>query len=169
MFHSSSAGRTEDSAAVWSAALPYLVSVESPEGADTVPNFASSVAVSAAEFRDTVLGAYPEADLSGPVSEWIGEASLTGSGRVGSVLIGGVSVPGTALRSLFGLRSTALSFRCSEDAVTIVSLGYGHGVGMSQYGANVMASEGADFREILANYYPGTELRDMGAVILIPD
>lgn len=158
VFHSSSAGRTEDSGTVWSASLPYLVSVESPESADTVPNYVSGVTVSASEFRDTVLSAYPEADLSGPVSEWIGEPQLTGSGRVSSVPIGGVSVPGTALRSLFGLRSTALTFETSGETVTITSTGYGHGVGMSQYGANVMASEGADFREILENYYPGTQL-----------
>ncbi len=160
-FHSSSAGRTEDSGSVWSASLPYLVSVESPESAETVPNYVSGVTVSATEFRDTILGAYPEADLSGPVSAWIGEPVLTGSGRVSSVPIGGVSVPGTVLRSLFGLRSTALSFEASGDTVTLTSTGYGHGVGMSQYGANVMASEGADFREILANYYPGTELREL--------
>lgn len=157
-FHSSSAGRTEDSGTVWSASLPYLVSVESPESAETVPGYVSSITMSASEFRDTILAAYPEADFSGPVSEWIGEAALTGSGRVSSVLIGGVSVPGTALRSLFSLRSTALTFETSGETVTITSTGYGHGVGMSQYGANVMASEGADFREILANYYPGTEL-----------
>lgn len=158
-FHSSSAGKTEDSGTVWSASLPYLVSVDSPESAETVPGYEASVTVSAQEFKETVLGAYPEADLTGPASEWIGACEFTGSGRVGSVRIGGVSVPGTALRALFGLRSTALSFSVSGDTVTITSLGYGHGVGMSQYGANVLAAGGMGYADILTWYYTGTEVK----------
>ncbi|MBR0207551.1 MAG: SpoIID/LytB domain-containing protein, partial [Oscillospiraceae bacterium] len=83
-FHSSSASRTENSADVWSA-VPYLVSVESPETAEDVPNYVSVVRCSPIDFRDTVLSAHPEADFSGPEESWTGETRLDASGRVASV------------------------------------------------------------------------------------
>ena len=85
-------------------------------------------------------------------------ADPDGSGRVESVELGGVAVPGKTLRRLFSLRSTAFSLTCTEAGFLFTVTGYGHGVGMSQYGAAVMAREGADYRRILAHYYPGTEL-----------
>ena len=94
---------------------------------------------------------------------WITDPLLTSSGRISSVLIGGAPVTGAELRSLFGLRSTAIEFSATDSSVTMTSTGYGHGVGMSQYGAQTMALEGADYREILANYYPGTELKAYGS------
>ncbi len=159
VFHSSSSGKTEDAGEVWSVPVPYLVSVDTPESAETVPSYTVSVTVSASEFKETVLSAHPEAELNGEPTGWITDPLLTSSGRISSVLIGGVPVTGAELRSLFGLRSTAIEFSATASAVTMTSTGYGHGVGMSQYGAQTMALEGADYREILANYYPGTELK----------
>ena len=75
-----------------------------------------------------------------------------------SVEIGGESFTGQELREAFSLRSTAFTLDCTGEAFLFTVTGYGHGVGMSQYGANVMAEGGADYREILAHYYPGTEL-----------
>lgn len=158
VFHSSSSGRTEASGEIWSEALPYLVSVETPESEATVPDFVSTVTVSADDFRETVRAQYPDADLSGDLSTWLGASVLDASGRLGSVTVGGVPLTGAQIRSLFGLRSTAIELSVGEGAVTLTTRGYGHGVGLSQYGANVMAQEGADFEEILANYYPGTEI-----------
>ncbi len=158
VFHSSSPGMTEDASQVWGGGEPYLVSVESPESADTVPNFVTSVTVSAEEFKNTVLAAHPEADLSGDPQTWLGVPVLSGSGRLSTVTVGGATVRGTELRSLFGLRSTAIQLTAGPSTVTMTSSGYGHGVGMSQYGAQVMALNGASFEEILENYYPGTEL-----------
>ena len=159
VFHSSSAGMTEDSAEVWNA-RPYLVSVESPETAEDVPNYVTSVTVSAADFAAKISGAYPEADLSGEPITWLGPVTNDGSGRVESAEIGGVQVPGTELRTLFSLRSTAFTLNCTDSGFLFTVTGYGHGVGMSQYGANVMAGSGSDYREILAHYYPGTELTE---------
>lgn len=156
-FHSSSAGRTESSAAVWSD-VPYLVSVSSPEDADTVPNYVSSLSVCDIDFRDTVLYLHPEADFTGASDDWIGKVSYTDGGRVDSIVIGGVSIRGTELRSLFSLRSTAFEISKTEDGFTFTVTGYGHGVGMSQYGANTMAKDGKTYREILAHYYPDTTL-----------
>lgn len=156
-FHSSSASRTENSADVWSA-VPYLVSVESPETAEDVPNFISTVVCSPIDFRDTVLSAHPEADFSGPEEEWIGELRRDGSGRVASAVLGGTQIPAAELRKLFSLRSTAFELVYQDGVFTFTAAGFGHGVGMSQYGADKMARLGADYREILAHYYPGTEL-----------
>ena len=157
VFHSSSAGRTEDSAAIWQAE-PYLVSVESPETADDVPNYVSSVTVSPEDFRETVLAAHPEAEFGEDPAFWLGAAVHDASGRVESVDIGGVQVPGTELRTLFELRSTAFALDYTAEGFLFTVTGYGHGVGMSQYGANVMAQDGADYEEILTHYYPGAEL-----------
>lgn len=154
-FHSSSAGATEDCGEVWNP-RPYLVSVSSPETAETVPNFISSLRCAALDFRDTILSACPEADFSGPEEEWVGELRRDASGRVASVTVGGAELRGTALRSLFSLRSTAFTLAYEEGWFVFTVAGFGHGVGMSQYGARLMAEGGANYREILAHYYPGT-------------
>ena len=156
-FHSSSAGATEDCGQVWNPS-PYLVSVSSPETAEDVPNFVSTVDCTPLDFRDTLLYAHPEADFTGEESGWIGEVRLDGSGRVASAVLGGVSMKGTELRQLFGLRSTAFCLEYTGESFRFTVTGYGHGVGMSQYGANVMAREGGTYTGILAHYYPGTVL-----------
>ena len=157
-FHSSSAGATEDCGAVWNP-RPYLVSVSSPETAGDVPGYLSSLRCAPLDFRDVVLSAYPEADFSGPEESWIGALARDGSGRVESLELGGVPIPGTALRKLFSLRSTAFGLEYSEGTFVFTVTGFGHGVGMSQYGAMVLAREGWDYRQILAHYYAGTEMR----------
>ena len=155
-FHSSSAGATEASGSIWSE-RPYLISVSSPETEEDVPNFVSRVDCTELDFRDTLLSAHPEADFTGDASGWVGEISRDESGRVASVVLGGVSVSGTELRSLFALRSTAFELEY-DGGFHFTVTGYGHGVGMSQYGAKVMAEDGADYRAILAHYYTGCEL-----------
>ena len=119
--------------------MPYLVSVPSPETADDVPNYISTLRCSPIDFRDTVLSAHPEADVA-------------------SVVLGGVEVGGIELRSLFSLRSTAFELTYDSSAFTFTVTGFGHGVGMSQYGADKMARQGADYVQILTHYYPGTIL-----------
>ena len=158
VFHSSSPGSTEESAQIWNA-LPYLVSVSSPETARDVPGFVSELRCAPLDFRDVILSACPEADFSGPEEGWIGPAERDASGRVAFQELGGVAIPGKELRALFSLRSTAFSLSYEEGVFLFTVTGFGHGVGMSQYGAMVMARDGADYREILSHYYPGTELR----------
>ena len=156
-FHSSSAGATEDSGAVWNA-LPYLISVSSPENAESVPGYVSTLELSRLDFRDSLLSVRPDADLSTEPEKWLGELRRDASGRVETAVIGGKEFAGTELRSLFGLRSTAFTLEYDGELFRFTVTGYGHGVGMSQYGANVMAAGGADYAQILAHYYPGTEL-----------
>ena len=156
-FHSSSAGCTEDCGAIWSE-LPYLISVPSPEDENSVPNYISYLELSPLDFRDTLLHFYPEADFSGEEAQWLGEVFPENSGRVDRLMLGGISIPGTRLREMFALRSTAFTLEYTGESFLFTVTGFGHGVGMSQYGANVMASQGADYTAILAHYYPGAAL-----------
>ena len=158
VFHSSSAGQTAASGEVWVHDLPYLVSVKSPETSDSVPNFVSTVVVTVADFKATVLKFYPSAVFSKDRSTWVTGITHTPSGRISTLSIGGVTVTGTSLRAMFGLRSTAASVSVGDKEVTFTTTGYGHGVGMSQYGANAFAAQGKTYRDILAWYYTGVTL-----------
>jgi stage II sporulation protein D len=155
VFHSSSAGRTEESSAVWQESLPYLVSVDSPESEANVPDYISTVTVSAKDFKETVVSHYPNAVFSEDKSTWVTDITYTDSGRIATLKLGGITVTGPSLRSMFGLRSTAASIEVGEEDVTFKTTGYGHGVGMSQYGANTLALEGKGYRDILSWYYTG--------------
>ena len=157
-FHSSSIQKTETSGNVWTTDLPYLLSVDSPETADNVPNYISTVTVVRSVFIDKIIDEYPDAVLDGDEGAWISGIIHTESGRVLELLIGGVPIKGTDLRSMFNLRSTALSIEWAGGDVLFTTIGFGHGVGMSQYGANVMASTGKDYSEILSAYYTGVTL-----------
>ncbi len=156
VFHSSSAGRTAAAGDVWSGDLPYLVSVDSPEGEETVPNYYSTVTFTAAEAKEKLLAAHPELKLSGTPDRWFGAAAENGSGRVETVAVGGTDIEGTELRRIFGLRSACFTVAADSESVTFRVTGYGHGVGMSQYGANQLAREGKTWQEILEWYYTGT-------------
>ena len=154
-FHASSAGATESSAALWGRALPYLVSVPSPETAADVPGFVTTVELSADELRAGVRALSPDADLSGPPETWLGERVLDAGGRVAAMRLGGVALPGEKIRARFALRSTAFTLAWTGRSFLFTVTGNGHGVGLSQYGANVMARGGSTWQEILGHYYPG--------------
>lgn len=156
-FHASSPGATADCGRVWNP-VPYLVSVFSPETPETVPELISAVELSALDFRDTLLHERPEADFTGGEADWVQNIERDESGRVSRAVIGGAEFSGTRLRSLFSLRSSCFTLEYTGRSFLFTVSGFGHGVGMSQHGANLMAADGADYREILAHYYPGTEL-----------
>jgi len=163
-FHASSAGYTENCAVLWGRPLPYLVSVESPETAADVPDFVSTVEVAPEEFREVILSAYPQAAITETTPpDWLGTRSLDTSGRVAGVRVGGVSIPGVKMRSLFSLRSANFTLEWTGHSFLFTVTGSGHGAGMSQYGANVMAQNHSTWQEILAHYYPGTELSALTA------
>ena len=110
------------------------------------------------EFRTLVAEEYPQADLTGPVSGWLSDFVWEPSGTVSRVKVGGVSMTGGQVRKLLGLRSACFSVSVRGEEMTFHVTGYGHGVGMSQYGANAMARQGKNFREILNWYYTGTQV-----------
>ena len=155
-FHSSSAGATQDAADVWTSSLPYLQSVASPENEDTVPNYHSTVSLSASDLKAKLQAALPEASLTGDPSTWFTNIQQEPNGTVTSLTVGGVAVKGSRLRTILGLRSACFTISFDGDTVAFSVTGYGHGVGMSQYGANVLAADGMDYREILEWYYTGT-------------
>ena len=108
--------------------------------------------------RSKLLAQYPQADLSGEPAGWFANLVPNSAGGVETVDIGGVTVGGGSLRTLFGLRSTSFTVSASADGVTFSVTGYGHGVGMSQYGANALAKEGKSYDEILKWYYTGIDV-----------
>jgi len=156
-YFSCSGGRTESAAAVWGSDVPYLRSVDSP-GEENCARYSDSVVVPLDAFRSAILKAAPSADLSGEPAGWFGGETETDGGGVASLEIGGAALTGTKLRSLFSLRSTLFTVSVVPEGVRFDTKGYGHRVGMSQYGAEAMAENGADAAAILSHYYPGTEL-----------
>ena len=155
VFHSSSAGRTAEAGDVWSGDVPYLRSVDSPEGEETVPNYYSTVSFTAAEAKALLAAAHPELTYSGGPDKWFGEAERDESGRVGAVEVCGTPLRGVEVRRIFSLRSACFTIDAQADGVTFRVTGYGHGVGMSQYGANELARQGKTWQEILTWYYAG--------------
>ena len=130
-----------------------------PETADDVPNFISTVEVAPEDFRETILSEYPGCAITETLPpDWLGARTLDTGGRVASIRVGGTPISGTKMRSLFSLRSASFTLEWTGRSFLFTVTGYGHGAGMSQYGANVMAREGSTWREILSHYYPGTEL-----------
>ena len=151
-YFSCSGGVTEDAVAVWGADVPYLQSVESP-GEEQAAHYTDTVTFSAEEFASR-LGI----SLTGRPSGWFSNITYTEGGGVASIKIGTESFSGTQLRRLLGLRSTAFEIATEDDSISVTTRGYGHRVGMSQYGANAMAASGSTYGEILTYYYQGTQL-----------
>ena len=151
-YFSCSGGRTEDALAVWGTEVPYLKSVESP-GEENAVHYTDRVYFTASELEQKLSITFPENRDS-----WTGGVTYTAGGGVASIRIGDKSFNGTELRKLLGLRSTAFRIRAEDDGLTFETRGYGHRVGMSQYGADAMALDGHTYEEILAHYYPGTQL-----------
>ncbi len=163
VFHSSSAGQTRAAGEVWVSDLPYLQAVASPEPGDAIPNYYSRAEFTAEEFREKVAAALPEADLSGDMDTWLKNPVTDTAGSVETVELGGVTVKGSTVRSILGLRSACFEWEVQEGTLVFFVTGFGHGVGMSQYGANQMAAEGADYREILTHYYTGVTVEPYSA------
>ena len=153
VFHSSSAGKTAEAGDVWSGDVPYLRSVDSPEGEETVPNYYSAAEFTAAEAKTLLAQAHPELTFSGGPDKWFGAAERDDSGRVSTVEVCGAPLRGVEVRRIFSLRSACFTIDAAAEKVTFRVTGYGHGVGMSQYGANELARQGKMWQEILMWYY----------------
>ncbi len=151
-FHAVSPGKTESAENVWGAEVPYLVSVES-EGDSVSPKFRSSLTVNAREF-----GAKLGLETDDPPEEWLGETEYSDAGTLLRAQIGGKTFTGQELRRIFGLQSAAFTIAFDDGGFTFDVKGWGHGVGLSQYGADYLARHGMTWREIIAHYYPGTEI-----------
>lgn len=151
-YFSCSGGRTEDALAVWGTDIPYLQAVDSP-GEENATYFVDAVELTASEFS-SLMGISP----TGSADSWLGAVTYTDGGGVDTMVIAGKAFSGTEIRQKLGLRSTAFSMYATRDEIYISTRGFGHRVGMSQYGAEAMAVRGSDYQEILYHYYPGTQL-----------
>lgn len=147
-YFSSSGGSTEAALAVWGADFPYLQAVSSPE-----PVESDTVCYTLTEFQQRLGKSF-----SGNPDEWLGTVTYTEGGGVETMEICGEVYTGVELRSLLRLRSTAFQIVSEGENILITTRGYGHRVGMSQYGANTMAEAGSTWQQILQHYYPGAIL-----------
>lgn len=150
-FFSTSNGHTENSEEVFSKALPYLRSVDSSWDSEVSPVFHSKVEMSLSDF-------YTKLDLPYQKKLDVKVLEKTEAGSVKKIKINGKTFKGTEVRTKLGIRSTSFEFQVNGSNVLIETEGYGHGVGMSQYGALAMAKKGYQYQEILKYYYQGTEI-----------
>jgi len=153
LYHACSGGMTENSENVYPQALPYLVGVVS-EGEQQHSRYYGEVTVSAEDFEAAMKNFSPSIRLSGVQ---IGQIKRFESGRVESIEIGNETFTGREVRSVFSLNSANFTVS-TGDSVTFSTIGFGHGVGMSQAGAGAMAQRGATYEEILKHYYTGVTI-----------
>ncbi len=150
-FFSTSNGFTENSEDYWEGELPYLRSVESPWDEDISPKFIDQTIFSRAELEKIL-----NIDLSNQIEDF--QLTRTESKRVAKATIGGESFTGRDIRDFLKLPSNDFTITKKNNHYVFTTKGYGHGVGMSQYGANGMAQEGKDYTEIVEHYYQGTQI-----------
>ncbi|MBP3627323.1 MAG: stage II sporulation protein D [Clostridia bacterium] len=149
VYSASSCGKTQNAADVWGGKYPYLVSVDSEWDKLSTDNI-SKVEISADELKAKLSSL---AQISGDTTEWIKNITKNKAGYVTCLEISGKEVSGNDIRTALDLKSTAFDVSLSENTFTFTVSGYGHGVGMSQTGANGMAKESFDYKEILSHYY----------------
>lgn len=158
VFHAQSAGKTEASENVWTSALPYLKSVDSEED-KKAPDNAFTCTISAKDVCNRL-------SQFGKVSQSEGELSFSNiersdAGYIQKVRVGGMTLTGLQVRQALGLRSANFQVERKGDSFVFVTHGYGHGAGMSQYGASFLAQDGMDYREILCHYYQGISFENI--------
>lgn len=160
-FHSLSSGRTESSEAVWGGELAYLTPVDSSADIHT-DNYRAETSFTPSELKARLSTACPDISFSDSEDRWVTVLDRTSSGTVTSVVTGDKVMSGTELRSILSLRSACFDVSYLDGRFTFVTRGYGHGVGMSQYGANAMAEAGSDYRDIISHYYTGVSVIETG-------
>lgn len=152
-FHANSGGKTEDVKYIWGEVeIPYLKSVAGFEKDldEEIKIFKTE------EFENLIKEKY---DLYEYNSGEVKVIDYTTSGRVNSVQLGDIKLKATDLRILLSLKSTNINIEATDEAVTIKTNGYGHGIGMSQVGANQMALNGKKYDEIVKHYYTDVEIK----------
>ncbi|WP_227937051.1 stage II sporulation protein D [Alkalihalobacillus deserti] len=153
-FFSTSNGYTENSEDYWQNEFPYLRSVESPWDQSS-PRFSAEKIMTVSEFQQKLGVSLPEDGSLGTISE------RTDGGRVAKVVINGTKLSGRQVRDKLGLDSSDFQWQRQGQQITIQTRGWGHGVGMSQYGADGMAKEGKTYEDILTHYYQGIKIEGL--------
>ena len=157
-FHSNSGGTTETANNVWGGDnFPYLQSVQT-SGEDGYTQYSSGVELTKDEFINKIKEKHQDFEINFEDPNSVQILEYTESGRVRTIKLGNIQIAGTEARTLFGLKSTNFSFEIDGDKIKFKVLGYGHGVGMSQTGADSMAKTGSNCEEIIKHFYNGVEV-----------
>jgi len=156
-FFSTSNGYTENSEDYWGTVLPYLRSVESPWDVES-PRFKEQIVMSLPEFEKKLGVKLAVPTITGEsfnkmITQTVGK-------RVKEIKIGEKNFSGKEIRELLGLSSSDFTWKVKNGKVYIDTVGWGHGVGMSQWGANGMAKEGKTAQDIVHHYYHGIKIED---------
>lgn len=159
-YHSMSAGLTESAETVWQKSVPYLVPVEST-GDTLARNYEVETDILMDEVKGLLVAKYPDIKLPTDKTKWFAIKSRSESGTITELAAGDVTMTGQEAREMFSLRSANFTVEYANGKFTFTTLGYGHGVGLSQYGADYMARQGSTYDEILAHYYTGATLADV--------
>lgn len=152
-------GTTESAENVWGEKIPYLVSVKS-SGDTLSPQYSSTNTFTKSQFISIMKDLGVSINSKANLEETIGKSKISKAGTVLKIEINKKSLTGEQIRSAFSLRSSAFKITATENEVTFKVSGYGHGVGMSQYGADYMARQGSTYDEILKHYYKGSEITE---------
>ncbi len=154
-YHAISAGFTNNSADVWGGELPYLKSVES-EGDTSANGFLSEVKLTANEVAEKLKDI---TSATGEENDYFSNINTNEAGYVKTIDYCGKQITGAEMTKLLELRSSSFGISFADGVFTFAVKGYGHGVGMSQTGADYMAKQGKEYKEILEYYYPETTLQ----------
>lgn len=157
-FYAISCGKTETAKNIWGTHVPYLISVES-EGDKLSPQYASTLVFDKAEFIAAASGISPEIRNIKTTENVLTVTKKSPSGTVLQATLNGKTFTGEEIRKAFSLRSPVFTVKATADTVTFNVSGYGHGVGLSQYGSDYFARQGMNYKEILLHYYSGAELK----------
>lgn len=156
-FHSMSSGKTESAENAWGTAIEYLVPVDSSYDT-SAPKYLEEVRYEKEQLRQILAEKFSGIALGEDFTTWININSVSDSGTVLSAMVGDFKVSGNDIREALGLRSACFDVSYDGETVVIQTKGFGHGVGMSQYGANAMATDGKNWREILEHYFPECQI-----------
>lgn len=160
-FHSNSGGKTEIPINVWGGSgMPYLQVVETV-GEENYSQYSSEVTISKEELKNKMLEKYQDFTIDYNDSACIGILEYTESGRVKTIKIGNKNLSGVEVRTIFGLKSANFEVSIEGENIKFVVKGYGHGIGMSQTGADSLASSGSTYEDIIHHFYIGVEIKDM--------
>lgn len=160
-FHSNSGGTTEAPINVWGGSgYPYLQAVTTA-GEDAYSQYASNVTVTQKQFEETILKAHKDFKIDFSKKDCIEVKEYTEGNRVKTIQVGNLSLSGVEMRTLFGLRSANFKITMEKQNIKFEVTGYGHGVGMSQTGADSLAKQGKTYEEIIHHFYTGVEVKDI--------
>lgn len=160
-FHSNSGGKTETTINVWGGdGYPYLQSVAT-QGEDAYRQYASEVTLSKQTLIDKVREKHADFSIDFSQENCIEILAYTDGNRVKTIRMGNLELSGVEVRTLLGLKSANFTVEIGQDNIKFSVLGYGHGVGMSQTGADSMAKQGSNYEEIIKHFYVGVEIVDV--------